>query len=254
MEKQFTLNGDIYTDNGKGYFYRMDKEGKTRISKADFEAAYVDWANATIAKTVGTIESIAAAVAEGVAEYEKSEEGQSREDRFTSPDDVREYADQYGWGAEIEEHAQKAFEDATWDWEEDSEEYTSFVVKVETKITEKVIEILFPKKTKKAVRIGGFEFDHNGVQIILTPLQVKFVNLITKTSYWDTGVDSTLWIDLLCDELAEEMGAMTIGAMVSTLREKGIIEVGTARRDTRKVKWFEFTDFGKVVVARVLGL
>lgn len=248
MSSQFTLsNGDIYTDNGKGYYFRMDDAGKTRIKKSEFDEAHAKWEQEVLAHTVGTINNIADLVVEGVVEREKKER------TFPDAKSVGDHAIDTQWRAEIEEYAGKRFDEATWDWKEDSGEFKRFMADLEVNITEKVLTALFGKKKKvrkQSVKIGGFEFTENGgVQIVLTPKQVEFIKALPATSYWQTGIDSILWIDVLCDEL--EMPPMTIGAMVTTLRQKHIITVGADKRETRKVKWFEFTDLGKVVLGRM---
>lgn len=108
-------------------------------------------------------------------------------------------------------------------------------------------------RTKK-VQVGGMEFAEDGVSVIITPRQVEFIRLLPTSNFWENGVDSALWIDCLCDDLEGKMAPMTIGAMVSTLREKGLLVTGEEKRENRKVKFFQFTDTGKAVVAKVLGL
>ena len=109
------------------------------------------------------------------------------------------------------------------------------------------------RRTKK-VQVGGMEFTGGGVDIILTPKQVQFIRLLPDTQHWSEGVDSTLWINVLCDELDDKMGPMTIGAMVSTLREKHLLEVTVGSYDKKKAKAFRFTNTGKAVVFKVLGI
>lgn len=248
MSSQFALkNGDIYTDNGKGYYFKMDDAGKTRIKKSEFDEAHAKWEQEVLDCTIRTVNDIADLVVEGVVEREK------KEHTFPDAKSVGDHAINTQWRAEIEEYAGKRFDEATWDWEEDSDEFKRFVADLKTSITEKALATLFGKKKKvrkQSVRIGGFEFtEDGGAQIILTPKQVEFIKALPTTSYWQTGIDSILWIDVLCDEL--DIPPMTIGAMVTTLRQKHIITVGADKRETRKVKWFEFTDIGKVVLGRM---
>ena len=112
------------------------------------------------------------------------------------------------------------------------------------------------KKSRRAkkVQVGGMEFTEGGVDTILTPKQVQFIRLLPDTQHWSEGVDSTLWINVLCDELDDKMGPMTIGAMVSTLREKHLLEVTVGSYGEKKAKAFRFTNTGKAVVFKVLGL
>lgn len=111
------------------------------------------------------------------------------------------------------------------------------------------------KKTRRSKDVA-FEYCPNGTDIItLTAKQVEFMAEMTKTSFWENGLESALW----CDVLAEEIGGqfadkpMTVGAMISTLREKNLINVG--KDDSRKghPKFMVLTDMGKQV-ATELGL
>jgi hypothetical protein len=108
---------------------------------------------------------------------------------------------------------------------------------------------------KKKVRVGGIEFVEDGMGVILTAKQVAFIKELPRTQFWTGGLDSALWIDILCDELSDKMGPMTIGAMVSTLREKHLLVVSVGSYDNgKKAKYIAFTELGKKVVAKVLGL
>lgn len=91
----------------------------------------------------------------------------------------------------------------------------------------------------------------------ITDLQRKFLDLMRQDNFYERGVDSGLFISILADTL-EPLGIskMTTGAMVSTLREKGMLvtgleewsEMGSTR--TRKMKYFELTELGKEVMRR----
>ena len=93
------------------------------------------------------------------------------------------------------------------------------------------------------------------VEVTLTEKQVDFFHHMQDTCFWENGLDSTLWIDVLCDEIGGqfENKPMTVGAIISTLREKNLLIVGVQRVNGRKAKFFELTDLGKKVAAE-LGL
>lgn len=117
-----------------------------------------------------------------------------------------------------------------------------------------------PKKAKKntrkkKVQVGGFEFQGGEIHLILTPKQVDFLKHLSDSPFWQDGVQSTLWIDILCDEITGQFEgkSMTVGAMVSTLREKGILAVALGRLENKKAKYIKLTDFGQRV-ATELGL
>ena len=115
-----------------------------------------------------------------------------------------------------------------------------------------------PKKAKKntrkkKVQVGGFEFQEGEIHLILTPKQVDFLKRLSDSSFWQQGVQSTLWVDVLCDEITGqfENKPMTVGAMVSTLREKGILAVALGRLENKKAKYVELTDLGQHIATRI---
>lgn len=95
----------------------------------------------------------------------------------------------------------------------------------------------------------------------LTAKQVDFILHLSDTCFWEHGLESTPWIDCLCDEIGGQFAnkPMTVGAMVSTLCEKGLgyratdslTDMATGR--SRKATYFALTDLGKEI-AKELGL
>ena len=85
----------------------------------------------------------------------------------------------------------------------------------------------------------------------LTARQCEFLQAASGCPCWAEG-DGTLWTDVLLDELG--MNGMSFGAMVSTLREKGLLRVWAESREdgatgrSRKVKAVALTDLGERVV------
>ena len=115
-------------------------------------------------------------------------------------------------------------------------------------------EALAPKaKAPRRSKNTAYTKEFDGVKVALTTKQVDFIKHVPDTDFYESGLDSTLWIDVLIDQITNGMGAMTIGAMVSTLRQKGIIMVGGERINGRESKCFKFTGLGKQVAAD-LGL
>lgn len=92
-------------------------------------------------------------------------------------------------------------------------------------------------------------------EISLTPKQVLFIQSMPTDDFYENGLDSALWIGVYADtlEAAGIMGRMTAGAMVTTLREKGILAVGHSRWEKKNLAHFGFTEFGKTIAAQ-LGL
>lgn len=119
-----------------------------------------------------------------------------------------------------------------------------------------------PKATKKAT--GGqkkakkntaFAVTVDGVETTLTAKQVDFIHHLPDTNFWENGLDSCIWVDCLCDEIGGqfENKPMTVGAMISTLCEKGLGTRCKERIGGRKATSFALTGLGKVIAAE-LGL
>lgn len=108
------------------------------------------------------------------------------------------------------------------------------------------------KKTKKrSKKNAAFTLG----DVTLTEKQVDFIKHIPDTDFYENGLESTMWIDVLTDQIGGQFKdkPMTVGAMVSTLREKNLIYVGQDRINGRKCKYFGLTDLGKQVASE-LGL
>lgn len=108
-----------------------------------------------------------------------------------------------------------------------------------------------PAKAKKPRRSKDIAHESHG--ITLTAKQVKFIQMVSNDDFYENGLDSTLWIDCLCDTVAGEFNPMAVGAMVSTLREKGLVFVDVDRINGKKCKYLGFTSLGKEI-AKELGL
>lgn len=119
-----------------------------------------------------------------------------------------------------------------------------------------------PRKPRKSKDIA-FVFTPIGDdsrQITLTAKQVDFLQELTNTDLWD-GFDTTIWTDILCDEIGGQFEdkPMTVGAMISTLCEKGLAERGKGNytdpvtNRTRKSTYMAFTGLGEVMMNE-LGL
>lgn len=94
-------------------------------------------------------------------------------------------------------------------------------------------------------------FEHEGTGVTLTARQCGFLQAASGCPCW-AGGDGTLWTDVLLDEMG--VNGMSFGAMVSTLREKGLLRVWAESREdgatgrSRKVKAMRLTDVGEQVL------
>lgn len=152
---------------------------------------------------------------------------------------ITESADQAKADAEYEERLQKQAES-----DKAAEEA------VNKKTSRKAIDKEM-KKTRRSKDVA-FEYCPNGTDTItLTTRQVQFLKLLPKTCFWEEGVESTLW----CDCIAEDIGwnPMSVGAMISTLREKKLMTVAKDTSRKGNPKCMTFTAVGRVI-AEKLGL
>lgn len=148
----------------------------------------------------------------------------------------------------------KALDQYNWEMEADAEKKArEDKVEADAKQAEEAVAKKTKKKAKKNVAFRFTETD--GTETTLTEKQVDFIKHLPDTCFYENGVDSALWIDVLADEIGGQFAnkPMTVGAMVSTLREKGIVQVGEDRINGRKCKFMTLSELGKMI-ALELGL
>ncbi len=107
------------------------------------------------------------------------------------------------------------------------------------------------KKTRKSKDIA-YTYSENGETVVtLTAKQVDFVKHLPDTCFWENGLDSEIWVDCLCDDIGGQFAGkpMTVGAMISTLCEKGLGFRTKQRVNDHKCTSFGLTDLGKKVFA-----
>lgn len=121
----------------------------------------------------------------------------------------------------------------------------------ESETTEETKEIVKTKRTRKSKDIA-YTYSENGETVVtLTAKQVDFVKHLSDTCFWENGLESCIWVDCLCDEIGGQFAGkpMTVGAMISTLCEKGLGFRGKQKVNGRKCTSFELTDLGMKVFA-----
>ena len=195
----FTVAGIGYNVNKKGNrFFKIEDGKTTRIGRAEYEAAFEQYADAA-------------------ADDEELE--------FDEGAAIREAK------KEMEEASDRAAEEA----------------------------VNHPKRSSRSLRKAARVVVVDGREIGLTEKHVTFIENLPKCYYWDRGLDSSVWVFDVRDTLeVVGMAGMTVGAMVSTLREKGLLcvmlgAVESANGRTRREKYIELTETGKKV-AEALGI
>lgn len=219
----FELNGATYTRKENGYCYmacEQSESGKIhRIGKADFEAAHKQYEamNLTIDETPDNdqaeFDEMVRNQLTQVLSNEAYEEALEATEKSIETEEVREAAEE----AQVQEKPKKAAK----------------------------------KRIPKSI---GFRETYEGVEVILTEKQVDFIKHLPDTCFW-VDVDSAVWVDCLCDEIGGQFAGkpMTVGAMISTLCEKGLGKRGKDRMNGRKCTSFALTELGREV-ALDLGL
>lgn len=123
---------------------------------------------------------------------------------------------------------------------------------------DKLVEKFDPKKkAKKAHKSKDIAWAGDGIvaphTVTLTTKQVDFILHLSDTCFWEHGLESQIWIDVLCDEIGGQFAGkpMTVGAMISTLCEKGLGQRAKERMNGKKCTSFALTEIGKKVAAEV---
>lgn len=228
-----TISGNTFTTNEQGnYFYMIDTTGKKcRIKKSEFEAAQREDA------------------------LEKLNREQIEKNEFVniSEEDIESKIAEIEESETTEELKEIQRKMAQEEAKEDTEDTQNTEAPAPASDAKKT-----PKKAKKSTRkkkvlAGGFEFQEGEIHLILTPKQLDFLRHLSDSTFWQQGAQSTLWIDILCDEITGQFEGkpMTVGAMVSTLREKGILAVALGRLENKKAKYVELTDLGQRVAVLI---
>lgn len=279
----FTFNNIVYTANEKNTYFYCWPEGRkgerTRIKKADFEAAYSQFVEAENARQNAAnefvnIDPLLKAAEDptiSVEEYcEMIEEANKPEYRavvegheVTGSDlqvpavlnehgcvdcskcNVQNCPHRYcfrrnpyniGGIAECPRLKVKAEEPET---------------EPETPKTEKRTKRTNKRPPKDSAFSGMFTVNGENFDISLTAKQVDFVKHLPDTCFWENGLDSEIWVDCLCDDIGGQFAGkpMTVGAMISTLCEKGLGFRAKQKVNGRKCTSFGLTDLGMKVFA-----
>lgn len=133
------------------------------------------------------------------------------------------------------------------------EQIKSEIPGIETAEAELMKNIKAEKKARKPRKSKDIAYEGHGVT--LTAKQVDFIHRLPDTCFWEHGLDSTPWCDVLADEIGGQFEGkpMTTGAMISTICEKGLAERAKAKVNGRTATYLALTDLGKEI-AKELGL
>lgn len=220
--EQITVDGIVYTSTRPGYYYKKVDGKQTRIPKTEWEQA-----------------------------MEKFNKIKEEEEAKILPEGFRVESTWDGDTYSFALYRGEEFIGRYWDGKEAVEQAKKLAGA--DKEAEDAVNNKKKKKAAKPRRSKDIAYDGNG--ITLTEKQVDFIRHIPDTSFYEHGLESAPWCDVLADEIGGQFARkpMTVGAMISTLREKNVISVGMERMNGKKAKYFVFTELGKKV-AQELGL
>lgn len=199
MYNEFELNGIYYTMTSTGYCYAIENKKKVRISRAEYDAAEMEYINSESEPT-------------GLGD----EEHEGLHMDLTAEEEAKAMEEAEKW---LKDHG----------------------------------TTLPGSKPRKAKKSKDVAFECEGVT--LTAKQADFIRHLPDTCFWENGLDSCIWVDCLCDDIGGQFAGkpMTVGAMISTICEKGLGRRGVEKRDGRKCTTFELTTEGKLVVGALFA-
>lgn len=110
----------------------------------------------------------------------------------------------------------------------------------------------YKRAPRAKLQPGGFEDTFEGKRVLLTPKQTEFMERLEENETWERGNPGKwLYGDHYAECLSDTMSPMSVGAMITTLREKGVIRTEYARVDGRRVCKFQLTNLGMLVYNRL---
>lgn len=238
-EITFEINGATYTRKANGYCYvsyEYSESGRVhRIGKAEFESKYAQF----------QMESAIEAVEESETTEEIEQIAKVMDEAAENPEIP------VGQFCEMVEKMNRE--------QNERNEFTNIskedvVAAIRSEATEAATDPKATEGQKKRTRKSK-DIAYEGHEVTLTAKQVDFIRHLPDTNFWENGLDSALWTDVLADEIGGQFAGkpMTVGAMISTICEKGLANRATDRVNGRRTTFMVLTELGKKVAAE-LGL
>ena len=98
---------------------------------------------------------------------------------------------------------------------------------------------------KRRTQEGSVSVALEDVSVMLTPKQLEFIERLSECPGWkDSGVNGRYIASQYTEELSDTMNPMAVGAVLTTLREKGIVNTEKTRIGGIKCCVFQLTDTG----------
>lgn len=253
IKTTFTLNGTTYIETKTGYCFmdtgKVNKKGDpigVRISRGSFDTAFDTYLRLKMEDDEKWEKEVTDARDNAKAEREAEDRAVEAEFNKTLTKMNKEQNEKNEFTNISKEDVKKEMKK------------TPTRKEVNEAVGRAIDKLMKEEDSKKARKSKDIAYEYRvagGTSLTLTSKQVDFIHHIPDTCFYETGLDSTPWCDVLADEIGGQFAGkpMTVGAMISTLREKELIYVGVAKVNGRKAKFFGFTDLGKEI-AKELGL
>lgn len=105
--------------------------------------------------------------------------------------------------------------------------------------------------TRGKLQPGGFEDTFEGKRVLLTPKQVEFMERLDEIKKLKFNASGWYPADMYAECLSDTMSPMAVGAMVTTLREKGVIVTEYNKSGGRKYCQFQLTGLGEHIYGKL---
>ena len=283
----FTLNnGNTYTEQDNGYCFVTINGKKTRCKHSSLRVAYEQYvreenARQNAANEFINIDPISAKTSESaetikaywMATMAITETREQMDEAWATEEGMQDLMDWYEGEKEAgltEEDMQKAIAETKLDAAAENPEIsleqfaelvqeaeesatTEEIKEIQKEMAPKAKKVRKPRKSKDIAYTYYTDDEHTNALFTLTAKQVDFIRHLPDTMFWERGLESEIWVDCLCDDIQGQFAGkpMTVGAMISTLCEKGLGTRATSRRDGRKCTSFCLTEMGQAVAAEV---
>lgn len=112
----------------------------------------------------------------------------------------------------------------------------------------------YPHPPRPRKQEGSVSLSLGEASVLLTPKQLEFMERLSENSGWSKhGVEGEYSVNAYAVELADTMNAMSVGAVVTTLREKHLLNTTKTRVEGIKTCMFKLTDLGVQVYKELSG-
>lgn len=280
--KNFKLKGIEFTGNEKGtHFYKIDENGKkVRITKDGFEEALAEYEYEMRKQAEAESEANRLAEAEkfGITVEEQPNgnfivklDGEIKTNPVAKAQAMHEVhrlmsimkkGETTAGGKDTKIETVRDGDTMVYQVVKDGEVVSNHrsVEEAQQEVNKMTAKATKTKKASSRKNKFALTIEWEGGSIGITEKQKDFMEHLKDTNLWEHGLESSLWVSVLCDEIGGQFKGkpLSVGAMISTLREKGLIGVGvgTMIMDDRKkkTKYMWLTEAGKKMARAVEGL